>query len=65
MTPTTDHSDSDWLTPGEVAATLRISVRTLHRMEQRRSLIPQRLPGGHRRYNRRDVAALLPREATK
>lgn len=59
MTARTTHDASDWLTAGEVAAFLSLSVRTLNRMEHRGELLPRRLPSGRRRYRRADVEALL------
>lgn len=38
------------LTAKEAAAYLRISLSTLHRMEQRSQIHSLRTPGGHRRY---------------
>ena len=38
------------LTAREAADYLRVSLSTLHRMEQRGWLAPLRTPGGHRRY---------------
>ena len=38
------------LTAREAAAYLRISLSTLHRMEQRGQIQSLRTPGGHRRY---------------
>jgi excisionase family DNA binding protein len=38
------------LTAREAANYLRVSLSTLHRMEQKGRLNPLRTPGGHRRY---------------
>lgn len=38
------------MTAREAASYLRVSLSTLHRMEQRGDLTPLRTPGGHRRY---------------
>ena len=38
------------LTAREAAKYLRVSLSTIHRMEQRGDLNPLRTPGGHRRY---------------
>jgi len=39
------------LTAREAAHYLRISLATLHRIEQKGQLLPFRTPGGHRRYS--------------
>jgi excisionase family DNA binding protein len=38
------------LTAREAASYLRVSLSTLHRMEQSGQIHPLRTPGGHRRY---------------
>jgi excisionase family DNA binding protein len=38
------------LTAKEAAQYLRVSLRTLRRLEKRGQLVPWRTPGGHRRY---------------
>ena len=38
------------MTAREAASYLRVSLSTLHRMEQKGLLNPLRTPGGHRRY---------------
>jgi len=39
------------LTAKEAAEYLRISLFTLHKIEQRGLIVPYRTPGGHRRYS--------------
>ncbi len=39
------------LTAKEAADYLRISLFTLHKIEQQGLIIPYRTPGGHRRYS--------------
>lgn len=59
MTHKTEEDAASYFTPSEVAAKFRVSVRTLNRWEHRGSLVPVRLPSGHRRYPRADVETLL------
>ncbi|WP_144061082.1 MerR family transcriptional regulator [Agrococcus pavilionensis] len=40
----------DYLAPGEAAARLRVSVKTLTRMADKQQVDFIRLPSGHRRY---------------
>jgi excisionase family DNA binding protein len=54
----TSGRESDYLTSSQGARYLGISVRTLHRYEERGLITPHRLPGGHRRYLRSDLDAL-------
>jgi excisionase family DNA binding protein len=39
------------MTAKEAAGYLRISLFTLHRIEQQGLIVPYRTPGGHRRYS--------------
>jgi len=39
------------LTAKEAAEYLRISLFTLHKIEQQGLIVPYRTPGGHRRYS--------------
>ncbi|RMI09395.1 helix-turn-helix domain-containing protein [Cellulomonas triticagri] len=59
MTERPTEVDAEWLTKGEAAAVLRVSLRTLDRYSTNGSLRPSRTPGGHPRYRRRDIEALL------
>ncbi len=49
----------DWLRLGEAATTLGVSLNTLRRWSDTGKLVCYRSPGGHRRYRRADVEALL------
>lgn len=55
-------SDSaEVLTPSEVAAIFRVDPKTVSRWAQQGTLACFFTPGGHRRYRRADVEALLNR----
>jgi excisionase family DNA binding protein len=49
-TPPPNLAKLSLLTAREAAAYLRVSLSTLHRLEQRGVIAPLRTPGGHRRY---------------
>ena len=51
-----------WLRLGEAAAELGVSLNTLRRWSDSGKLTCYRSPGGHRRYRRGDVEALLRAE---
>jgi len=57
--PVTDSDDSDLMTPGEVAQLFRVDPKTVTRWAQNGRLTSVRTLGGHRRYSRREVNALL------
>lgn len=59
MLETKISTESVLLTPGEVAALLRVAVTTLARWEKGGALRCVRTPGGHRRFLRADVEKLL------
>lgn len=60
MSPQTFGSDEELMSPQEVAAVFGVRVPTVARWAREGTLKPAALtPGGHRRYSRRDVAALL------
>lgn len=52
----------DLLSPQEVAQIFRVDPRTVIRWVKAGKLHPQRTPGGHRRYRRAEVDALLNEE---
>ncbi len=52
---------SKFLSIGEAASRLGVSVATVRRMEERGQLIPIRTEGGHRRFDESQVAALRER----
>ena len=55
---------AEWMTPGEAAAYLGISVRHLARYAERGEVAWTRLkPTSHRRYKRSDVVALRAERA--
>jgi excisionase family DNA binding protein len=58
----TVNSDSDLLTPAEVAAAFRVDAKTVTRWANRGYLRALRTLGGHRRYQRAEVEALLNRD---
>jgi len=47
------------LTPAEVAAAFKVDVKTVARWARAGKLHPVRTPGGHRRYSRSEIEALL------
>lgn len=47
------------LTPGEVATIFRVDTKTVRRWAVAGKLDSVRTPGGHRRYRRTDVKALI------
>ena len=53
-----------WLRLGEAAAELGVSLNTLRRWSDSGKLTCYRSPGGHRRYRRGDIEALLRAEDT-
>jgi excisionase family DNA binding protein len=52
------HHDDRPLRPGEVAARLRVSPKTVGRWAEAGVLPVERTAGGHRRFQRSDVEAL-------
>ncbi|GAA0853228.1 BldC family transcriptional regulator [Streptosporangium amethystogenes subsp. fukuiense] len=50
---------SDLMTPGEVAAAFRVDPKTVTRWAQAGRIESIRTPGGHRRFRREVVEALL------
>lgn len=57
------HQDDALLTPGEVAAKFRVDPKTVTRWANAGKLTALRTLGGHRRYRRAEVEALLAGEA--
>ncbi len=60
----TDHdygAGDDLLGTAESAKLIGVSVRTLYRYEDQGRITSVRTPGGHRRYRRSEVEALLSR----
>lgn len=60
---TTQPAPGDLLTSHEAAEIIGVSVRSLYRWEESGDITPARTPGGHRRYLRADVEALLRKSA--
>lgn len=52
-------SDTEMMTPREVAAEFGVNAKTITRWARQGTLSCIRTPGGHRRFRRRDVEALL------
>lgn len=52
-------TEVDFLLPREAAAVFRVDTRTLARWEARGRLVAIRTPGGHRRYPREAIEAIL------
>ena len=50
---------SELLTPGEVAAQFGVSAKTVARWAKAGKVMVIHTPGGHRRYPKADVEALL------
>lgn len=59
-TDTSHHeNDPELLTSSEAARHVGVTVRTLHRWEEQGRITARRTPGGHRRYSRNDLNALV------
>lgn len=54
---------TEYLTPQQAADLIGCSVRSLYRWEDDGLINPRRTPGGHRRYTRDDIDALLQRRS--
>jgi excisionase family DNA binding protein len=54
-------STSSYLLPGEVAAVLQVSPKTVTRWAKEGKLASRRTLGGHRRYARADIESLVKR----
>lgn len=52
------------LTPAEVASRFRVDPKTVTRWAKAGKLSSVRTPGGHRRYRKAEVDALLQRDTT-
>ncbi len=52
-----------YLRPNEVRSKYKISHTTLFDWEKRGLVMPQKTPGGHRRYKAADIEAILGRKA--
>lgn len=56
---TEDKDPNERLMPGQVAEILGVDTKTVGRWASRGLLSHVRTPGGHRRYKRKDVEALM------
>ena len=63
MADTHTYPGDELLTPGQAIAVAHISKSTLLRAEKAGKITGLRTPGGHRRYRRADVEALLTHPA--
>ena len=59
--PSTDRpkKDDTLITSHEAAQLIGVTIKSLHRWEEDGLISPARTPGGHRRYRRSDVLALI------
>lgn len=53
----------EWLTIGEAAKRHGVSISTLLRADRAKVLVPDRTPGGHRRYRKTDLDAFFTAKA--
>ena len=53
-----DTPDADYLLPAEAAAILKVHPRTVTRLARAGKISVQRTPGGHGRYDPREIRAL-------
>lgn len=63
MADTDTYRGDELLTPAQAIAVAHISKSTLLRAEDAGKISALRTPGGHRRYRRADVEALLTKPA--
>lgn len=63
LSPSATAMSDDLLTPGEVAKLFGVDPKTVTRWAAAGKLTPLRTLGGHRRYRRAEVDALLERRA--
>lgn len=64
MTSTERHDHDDPLiTSHEAAELIGCSIKSMHRWEDEGLITPARTPGGHRRYRRSEVLALIDRRS--
>ena len=60
----TSDSDDELVTSAEAAQIGKVSRVTIHRAVKAGKLVPLRTPGGHFRFRRAEVEALLRTEAS-
>ncbi|WP_293002665.1 helix-turn-helix domain-containing protein [Mycobacterium sp.] len=61
---TDTHDPDDLVTSAEAARLGRVSKITIHRAVKAGKLTPLRTPGGHFRFRRSDIEALLTEQAS-
>jgi excisionase family DNA binding protein len=54
-----DFSADQTMTPGEVSGAFRVDPKTVERWAKAGKLASIRTPGGHRRYSRQQVEAIM------
>lgn len=59
MPQTQPPADDGYLSPNEAAELISVTIKSLHRWEDEGLIHSLRTPGGHRRYSRADVLALI------
>ena len=57
--PQRHSDDATLMTSHEAAVLIGVTIKSLHRWEEQGLISPCRTPGGHRRYRREDVLALI------
>ena len=57
--PDTEQPAAELMTPAEVAEAFRVDAKTVTRWANDNKIGSIKTPGGHRRYRRAEVAALL------
>lgn len=62
--PTSPQDLDDWLTAREVAEMFKVQIGTVRNWDRAGRLTAVRTPGGHRRFSRAEVNALLNIEAS-
>lgn len=55
---------TEWMTPGEVAAILRVDPKTVGRWAKQGKITYFRTPGGHRRFLRKQIMEMI-KDATQ
>lgn len=63
--PSTERPNPDdaLITSHEAAHLIGVTIKSLHRWEEEGLISPARTPGGHRRYRRSEVLALIDRRS--
>lgn len=61
----TAETETEFLTIGEVAAVMAVTIPTIRNWERAGKISAIRTPGGHRRFRRSDVDRLLGVDSTE